>query len=262
MQKALEGLQERWRPVIEGLKQRGHRTAAGLLSEAEPLSWGTLPSGVQVLTLRFRYGVLLEKWNRENHGQHLSEVLRSVEGVDVRVIIELEETAKAVNWRDAIRQDEAQHGRRRAVRQEKAADVSTAVVCPQCGRGEGVLLVECRMGADLVTVGLDCAHCNVRFYLNVGERDARIRLWVGSSTENQTPQRDRRRAFGPKEKRELWLASGGRCSICRSKLGPDWHADHYDPWSNGGPTATANGIALCRDCNLAKGAKVLTVDEG
>jgi hypothetical protein len=69
-----------------------------------------------------------------------------------------------------------------------------------------------------------------------------------------------KRAFSHEQKRELWFASGGRCCICRVRLGPDWHADHYDPWSNGGLTVVSNGMALCPECNRRKSAKVISED--
>lgn len=53
-----------------------------------------------------------------------------------------------------------------------------------------------------------------------------------------------------------------RCEQCGVALGDDWHADHRYPFSKGGPTEISNGAALCAGCNLRKGAKVLTRDEG
>ncbi len=65
----------------------------------------------------------------------------------------------------------------------------------------------------------------------------------------------RRRTFNHDQKRELWFIAGGRCCICRVRLGPDWHADHVAPWSKGGLTEVANGQALCVTCNHRKHAK-------
>jgi hypothetical protein len=64
-----------------------------------------------------------------------------------------------------------------------------------------------------------------------------------------------RRKFSHDQKRELWFLARGRCSICRVRLGPDWHADHVAPWSKGGQTTVENGMALCPTCNLRKNAK-------
>jgi 5-methylcytosine-specific restriction endonuclease McrA len=54
----------------------------------------------------------------------------------------------------------------------------------------------------------------------------------------------------------LFLAAGGRCARCGASLRPGWHADHVTPRRAGGPTAPANGQALCPACNLAKGGRV------
>jgi 5-methylcytosine-specific restriction endonuclease McrA len=71
-----------------------------------------------------------------------------------------------------------------------------------------------------------------------------------------------KRAFSHEQKREIWFAAGGRCSICRIELSPDWHADHRYPWSRGGSTSLRNAMALCGPCNLRKSAKGLTGEEG
>lgn len=34
----------------------------------------------------------------------------------------------------------------------------------------------------------------------------------------------------------------------------NWHCDHIQPWTKGGPTTVANGQAACAECNQAKGA--------
>jgi 5-methylcytosine-specific restriction endonuclease McrA len=65
-----------------------------------------------------------------------------------------------------------------------------------------------------------------------------------------------RRLFNHDQKRELWFAAGGRCGICRVRLGSDWHADHVIPWSKGGLTIVSNGMALCPECNHRKHAKL------
>jgi superfamily II DNA or RNA helicase len=66
------------------------------------------------------------------------------------------------------------------------------------------------------------------------------------------------RNFSEKQRDALWIAAGGRCQNCGAILTPGWHADHVDPWSNGGPTDVLNGQALCETCNLKKGIKTVS----
>lgn len=70
------------------------------------------------------------------------------------------------------------------------------------------------------------------------------------------PELDPRRRFTATERAALFLAADGRCTRCDVELEPGWHADHEDPWSNGGATDVINGQALCEPCNLKKGASV------
>lgn len=63
-----------------------------------------------------------------------------------------------------------------------------------------------------------------------------------------------RRAFNQSERAALFDYSNGACTICGADLGHDWEADHVLPYSLGGATDVANGQALCRECNRAKGA--------
>lgn len=70
-----------------------------------------------------------------------------------------------------------------------------------------------------------------------------------------------RRRFSTSERVALFLAAGGRCTECGAKLGPDWHGDHVEPWSHGGPTDVINGQALCPDCNLRKGDRYVKLWE-
>jgi superfamily II DNA or RNA helicase len=67
---------------------------------------------------------------------------------------------------------------------------------------------------------------------------------------------DERRRFNAAERAALYLAADGRCTECGAELEPEWHADHVDPYSRGGPTDVVNGQALCPPCNLKKGAQV------
>lgn len=65
-----------------------------------------------------------------------------------------------------------------------------------------------------------------------------------------------KRRFNQLQRNVLYLADGGLCASCGESLGEGWHADHKQPYSKGGQTATSNGQALCPKCNLEKGAKV------
>jgi len=49
-------------------------------------------------------------------------------------------------------------------------------------------------------------------------------------------------------------ASDWLCAICKEPLGPDWHADHIDPWVHTRTTNVYEMQALCPTCNLKKGA--------
>lgn len=71
------------------------------------------------------------------------------------------------------------------------------------------------------------------------------------------PHSPDRRRFSSRERAALYLAADGRCAECGVELEPGWHADHIDPYSAGGPTDVINGQALCPDCNLRKGGRVM-----
>ena len=68
---------------------------------------------------------------------------------------------------------------------------------------------------------------------------------------------DPRRRFNSRERVALWLAADGKCESCGVELTAGWHADHVIPHSKGGPTDSYNGAALCAQCNLKKGNKML-----
>lgn len=55
------------------------------------------------------------------------------------------------------------------------------------------------------------------------------------------------------------MAAGGKCASCGTELEAGWHADHIEPYSEGGQTDVVNGQALCPGCNLAKGGSSLKV---
>jgi len=61
------------------------------------------------------------------------------------------------------------------------------------------------------------------------------------------------RNFSSKQRRYLFILSGGVCSICGQAVDQKLHADHVHPFSKGGATTLSNGQALCASCNLAKG---------
>ena len=65
-----------------------------------------------------------------------------------------------------------------------------------------------------------------------------------------------KRNFSSRERRYLFLLSGGICEICGCKLTRSFHADHKIPFSRGGTTTLRNGQALCQTCNLNKSAKI------
>jgi len=52
----------------------------------------------------------------------------------------------------------------------------------------------------------------------------------------------------------LWIAARGKCQICGHPLGEDWHADHIVAWCKSRRTNVHEMQALCRRCNLKKGA--------
>lgn len=79
--------------------------------------------------------------------------------------------------------------------------------------------------------------------------------------EASAVRRDPQRSFSKQQKKEIYLRANGHCQSCAQALDSDWHADHIVPWSRGGRTEVINGQSLCRDCNLRKQAKVLTVDQ-
>ena len=63
----------------------------------------------------------------------------------------------------------------------------------------------------------------------------------------------RRRHFNDQEREALYIAAGGRCSICGSNLDAYWEPDHIIPFHAGGETDVSNGQATCRHCNRVKG---------
>jgi 5-methylcytosine-specific restriction endonuclease McrA len=80
-----------------------------------------------------------------------------------------------------------------------------------------------------------------------------------------------RRDFTAEERAAIFRAGEGRCVYCgvyvHYESDCEWvegcptcfQADHYVPWSRGGPTTLANGVTACRFHNQSKGGK--TVEE-
>lgn len=69
-----------------------------------------------------------------------------------------------------------------------------------------------------------------------------------------------KRFFSSRQRVALYLATNGHCARCGVVLEAGWHADHVIPHSKGGPTYIHNGQALCKPCNLKKGAEVMLAE--
>lgn len=73
-------------------------------------------------------------------------------------------------------------------------------------------------------------------------------------------QRDKRRAFSPAQRAQIFDACGGRCEYPRFILGrcrrKATQADHIYPWSKGGATTVENGSGLCAVHNRLKSDKI------
>src|SRR5260221_299609 len=67
------------------------------------------------------------------------------------------------------------------------------------------------------------------------------------------------RNFSGKQRNSLFLSASGRCSRCNRPLDWKWEADHFVPWSAGGPTQIQNGQALCRKYNREKGDSIFVL---
>ncbi len=64
------------------------------------------------------------------------------------------------------------------------------------------------------------------------------------------------RVFSPAMREAAYERQGGICPHCKKTFQlKDMHADHIDPWSEGGPTVAENCQMLCSPCNRRKGAK-------
>jgi len=65
-----------------------------------------------------------------------------------------------------------------------------------------------------------------------------------------------KRNFSKTQRKILAIISGYNCTKCGKRLRNIFHADHIHPFSKGGKTILRNGQALCKECNLSKGAKI------
>jgi superfamily II DNA or RNA helicase len=65
------------------------------------------------------------------------------------------------------------------------------------------------------------------------------------------------RFFSESERKAAFIAANGICQQCGKPLPANFHADHKHPFSKGGETSIDNLQALCPDCNIEKGAKVM-----
>ena len=65
------------------------------------------------------------------------------------------------------------------------------------------------------------------------------------------------RLFSPNEREAIRLADGNTCQGCGVPLTASFHADHVQPYSQGGATVINNAQALCAQCNLTKSDHII-----
>jgi 5-methylcytosine-specific restriction endonuclease McrA len=56
---------------------------------------------------------------------------------------------------------------------------------------------------------------------------------------------------------QVYARDGSRCRYCGDVAGP-FHIDHIQPLRHGGSNLISNLVVACRECNLSKGAKLIT----
>ena len=249
-----EEIQGRWPEIVEQLKAQRQLTAAALLAEVDRVERGPDEEEPR-LTLVFRYEVLADKWSKSSsNSAALSAAIAIILGIRFEIGTSVDESARI--RLAAIRQAEVQLRRQskpaagsewQQVLRITDPSAPALIVCPGCRNGTAVELWETVVGREGPSIGLRCSGCGVAFRLVVRALDGELCLGV-----DREDKRDSRRAFNREQRRELWLAAGGRCTICRIKLGADWHADHVKPHSRGGRTEVGNGQALCNECNRRK----------
>jgi len=74
--------------------------------------------------------------------------------------------------------------------------------------------------------------------------------------EDQNKRQEKRLLTNRAERRALLRKANFRCEICGCALEKDWHADHVIPFSVSKKTDFLEMQALCRQCNLRKGASM------
>jgi superfamily II DNA or RNA helicase len=65
------------------------------------------------------------------------------------------------------------------------------------------------------------------------------------------------RTFNRKQREAILEYYDYKCAICGKELDSSFHADHIVPHSKNGPTDVLNAQALCPQCNLQKGDKLM-----
>ena len=85
------------------------------------------------------------------------------------------------------------------------------------------------------------------------------RAYLDSDLPSPCPNTPRRRPIAPSVRFEVLRRAGHTCQSCGAKAsdGAQLHIDHIHPVSKGGTNDLANLQALCRDCNLGKGDRIL-----
>lgn len=90
-------------------------------------------------------------------------------------------------------------------------------------------------------------------YLSTGHHHPMTMGWFETASTERQP-------LSPKVREAVYDRAGGHCERCGCTLTPvgpnQMHVDHIRPLAQGGhPTSLDNLQALCRSCNLAKGAR-------
>lgn len=69
--------------------------------------------------------------------------------------------------------------------------------------------------------------------------------------------KDKNRGFTEEQRIAIFIQDKGICQECKKHVDEsDFHIDHKDPHSRGGPTSLSNAQLLCPKCNREKSAKV------